>query len=50
MEELFTCKYVKKDMLSRTNGPAMRVNTMHITVRDEVFDGNNISVGEAKAG
>ena len=50
MEELFTCKYVKKDMLSRTNGPAMRVNTMHITFRDEVFDGNNISVGEAKAG
>jgi len=28
----------------------MRVNTMHITFRDEVFDGNNISVGEAKAG
>lgn len=50
MEELFTCKYVKKDMLSRTNGPAMRVNTMHITFREEVFDGNNISVGEAKAG
>ena len=50
MEELFTCKYVKKDMLSRTNGPAMRVNTMHITFRDEVFDGNNLSLGEAKAG
>ena len=50
MEELFTCKYVKKDMLSRTNGPAMRVNTMHITFREEVFDGNNISVGEVKAG
>ena len=50
MEELFRCKYVKKDMLSRTNGPAMRVNAMHITFREEVFDGNNISVGEVKAG
>jgi hypothetical protein len=50
MEELFTCKYVKKDMLSRTNGPAMRVNTMHITFREEVFDGNTVSLGEAKAG
>jgi hypothetical protein len=28
----------------------MRVNTMHITFRDEVFDGNNLSLGEAKAG
>jgi hypothetical protein len=26
------------------------VNTMHITFRDEVFDGNNLSLGEAKAG
>ena len=50
MEETFRCKYVKKDMLSRTNGPAMRVNTMHISFREEVFDGNTISVGENKAG
>lgn len=50
MEETFRCKYVKKDMLSRTNGPAMRVNTMHISFKEEVFDGNTISLGEAKAG
>jgi hypothetical protein len=33
MEKLFPVKYVKKDMLASTNGPAMRVNAMHITFR-----------------
>jgi hypothetical protein len=50
IEALFTVKYVKKDMLAKTNGPAMRVNVMHITFREEQFDGNTISVEEAKAG
>jgi hypothetical protein len=50
IEALFTVKYVKKDMLAKTNGPAMRVNVMHITFREEQFDGNTLSVDEAKAG
>jgi hypothetical protein len=50
MEAAFKVSYIKKNMLGGTNGPIMRVNVMHITFMEEVFDGNNISVGEAKAG
>jgi len=50
MEGSFKVSYIKKNMLGGTNGPLMRVNVMHITFMDEVFDGNNLSVGEAKAG
>jgi hypothetical protein len=50
MEGSFKVSYIKKKMLGGTNGPLMRVNVMHITFMDEVFDGNNLSVGEAKAG
>jgi hypothetical protein len=50
IENQFKVTYIKKDMLSRTNGPSMRVNVMHISFKDEVFDGNTISLGETKAG
>jgi hypothetical protein len=42
--------YIKKDMLSRTNGPSMRVNVMHISCKQEVVDGSTLSVGQPKAG
>lgn len=35
MESLHKTTYVKKDLLSKTNGPTMRVETMHIHMRDE---------------
>jgi len=38
--------YTKKDMLSRTNGPGMRVNVMHITRRKEELDEDSVSVGD----
>jgi hypothetical protein len=50
METLFRVTYTKKDMLARTNGPSMRVNAMHVSFKNEVFDGNKVSVGEAKEG
>jgi hypothetical protein len=45
----FRVSFVKKDLLARTNGPMMRVNAMHISFRDEVFDGNTLSLDEAEA-
>lgn len=37
---------VKKDLLSRTDGPAMRVTVMHLTVpKSMVNDGGEVSVG-----
>jgi hypothetical protein len=48
--QLFTVHYVKKDMLSRTNGPSMRVNVMHISCKEEVVDESNLSIGVPKAG
>jgi len=47
---LFTVHYIKKDMLSRTNGPSMRVNVMHISCKQEIVDGSTLSVGPPKAG
>jgi hypothetical protein len=38
--------YTKKDMLSRTNGPGMRVNVMHITRRKEALHENTVSVDD----
>jgi len=48
--QMFTVHYVKKDMLSRTNGPSMRVNVMHISCKEEVVDESNLSIGRPKAG
>jgi hypothetical protein len=50
METLFRVSYTKKDMLARTNGPSMRVNTMHISFKNDVLDGNKVSVVESKEG
>ena len=50
MEAMFPVTYVKKDMLAKTNGPAMRVNVMHITFKEDVFDGNTLSLDEASKG
>ena len=50
MESLFSVTYIKKDMLSKTNGPLMRVNVMHISFKEEVFDGNTISLDTPKEG
>ena len=50
MEAMFPVTYIKKDMLSKTNGPMMRVNVMHLTFKEDVFDGNTLSLDEAKAG
>ena len=48
--QMFTVHYVKKDMLSRTNGPSMRVNVMHISCKEEVVDESNLSIGRPKGG
>jgi len=50
IEKLYRVAFVKKNMLARTNGPIMNVNTLHISVREELFDGNTLSVDEVKAG
>lgn len=50
LEKMYKVTYLKKNMLARTNGPVMNVNTMHISFRNELFDGNTLSVGEDKAG
>ena len=50
IEKLYHVSYIKKNMLAKTNGPMMNVNTMHISIREELFDGNTLSVEEAPAG
>lgn len=44
----YTVKHVKKDMLAKTNGPSMRVNVLHITMRNE--DVEELQLGELKTG
>ena len=46
---MYKVSYIKKNMLSKTNGPVMRVNAMHMTLPEEAFDGDKLSVGETKA-
>ena len=50
LEKMYKVTYIKKNMLARTNGPAMTVNTMHISFKNELFDGNTLSVEEDTAG
>ena len=50
LEKVYKVIYTKKNMLARTNGPAMTVNAMHISFKDELFDGNTLSVEENQAG
>jgi hypothetical protein len=50
LEKMYKVTYLKKNMLARTNGPVMNVNTMHISFRNELFDGNTLSVGQDQAG
>ena len=50
LEKVYKVTYIKKNMLARTNGPAMTVNAMHISFKDELFDGNTLSVEENQAG
>lgn len=45
----FTTTFIKKDMMSRTNGPNMRVNAMHIRRRSEEHD-SLVSVEKPEAG
>ena len=46
--QLYKVTYIKKNMLAKTNGPVMRVNAMHMTLPEEAFDGDKLSVGETK--
>ena len=48
ISKTYTVKHVKKDMLAKTNGPSMRVNVLHITMRIE--DVEELQLGELKAG
>jgi len=42
----FKVQYVRKDMLSKTDGPSMRVKAMQISIPKELFDGDGtVSVG-----
>jgi len=47
--QLYKVTYIKKNMLAKTNGPVMRVNAMHMSLPEEAFDGDKLSVAEAKA-
>lgn len=42
--------YTKKDMLSKTNGPNMRVNVMHISRRADDIDENELPLVHPEAG
>lgn len=43
---LFQVRYAKKDLLAETDGPSLRVNTLHITVsKNDAADDGSISVG-----
>jgi hypothetical protein len=48
ISKLYAVKHIKKDMLSKTNGPSMRVNVIHITMR--ITDAEELQLGELKAG
>lgn len=50
LEKMFRVSYVKKDMLSKTNGPTMRVNVMHISRRSDEIDANQLPVVAPQAG
>lgn len=47
--QMYKVTYIKKNMLAKTNGPVMRVNAMHMSLPEEAFDGDKLSVAEAKA-
>lgn len=49
MEALFKVTYTKKDMLTKTNGPSMRVNVMHISRPKETVDEDQLSMGTPEA-
>ena len=44
LEKTFSVRYVKKDLLSKTNGPQMRVNAIHITRPESAIDEDELSV------
>ena len=50
LEKQFRVAYVKKDMLAKTNGPAMRVNVMHISRRTDEIDADQLSLVKPEAG
>jgi hypothetical protein len=50
LEQQFEVSYIKKDMMSKTNGPTMRVNVMHVSRRSDEVDASLIPVVEAEAG
>lgn len=47
---VFAVTFIKKDMLSRTNGPNMRVNVMHISRPEDDIDADELPLDEPKAG
>lgn len=47
LEQTYDVSYGKKDMLSKTNGPSMRVNAMHISIRKDDAPPDLIPVGES---
>lgn len=50
LEAQFKVTYTKKDLLSKTNGPGMRVNVMHISRRSEDINESELPVVQPKAG
>jgi hypothetical protein len=50
LEKQFRVAYIKKDMLAKTNGPAMRVNVMHISRRTDEIDADQLSLVKPEAG
>jgi hypothetical protein len=49
LESKYHVTYIKKDMTSRTNGPNMRVNVMHISRPKDTIDEDSLPLGEAPA-
>jgi len=49
LEAKYHVTYIKKDMTSRTNGPNMRVNVMHISRPKDTIDEDSLPLGEAPA-
>ena len=50
IEAMFRVTYTKKDMLAKTNGPAMRVNVIHISREASSLDEDQLSLGDPAKG
>ena len=50
LEKLYRITYVKKNMLADTNGPALRVNVMHISRKADEITEDQLPLGIVEAG